>query len=439
MPIKNTFLLITLILSIGRAPAQQKMAEPINGKDTGFVFFPADSTIQPTSTSVIIYAEPAFSERADKLISILGKKGVAVAKAEHENTELDKMIQCLQTSAISHKVNTPKIGILAFGSPNKVHENFDFAAFIGIINPGSIPKIHVPYSIPLLIDENNSNINGIINFYIKRNKTGSNIELHMHQQQTSDSAQRAGIINWMGDLGLLKPISTEKTTAQKKQKDWADFMKIIDDRLHNDWPWLKRYESDNEQIPAPAEGEKRIVFLGNSITEGWINHDPAFFKSHNYINRGIGGQTTPQMLVRFREDVVNLHPHTVIILAGINDIAQNTGPSKLENVAGNIISMAEIAKANDIRVILCSVLPAKTFPWHPGIDPVPLIINLNAMLKNYAENNKLEYVDYYSAVVDEKQAFKKNLAIDGVHPNLAGYKIMEPLAEAAIKKALSAK
>lgn len=436
---KNTFFLITLILSFCYAKAQEKIAKSNTGKDTGFVFFPADSTIQPTSTSVIIYAGPAYSERADKLISILGKKGVAAAKAGPGNTELNKTVQYLQTNARSHKVTTPKIGILMFGDLNKVQENFDFAAFIGMINPGPISEIHVPYPTPLLIDENNSNINGIINFYIKRSKTGGNIDLHLHQQQPSDSVQQAGIMNWMGDLGLLKPISTEKTTAQKKQKEWADFMKIIDDRLHNDWPWLKRYEFDNEQIPAPAKGEKRVVFLGNSITEGWINQDPGFFKSHNYINRGIGGQTTPQMLVRFRQDVVDLHPHTVIILAGINDIAQNTGPSKLENVAGNIISMAEIAKANGIKVILCSVLPAFAFPWHPGIDPVPLIIKLNAMLKNYAENNKLEYVDYYSAVVDEKQAFKKDLAIDGVHPNLAGYKIMGPLAEAAIKKALSEK
>jgi lysophospholipase L1-like esterase len=201
---------------------------------------------------------------------------------------------------------------------------------------------------------------------------------------------------------------------------------------------LKRFEDDNANTPPPAPGEKRVVFLGNSITENWINKDPDFFKGR-YINRGIGGQTTPQMLVRFREDVISLKPNVVIILAGINDIAENTGPSKLENVAGNIFSMAELAKAHHIKVILCSVLPAAAFPWKRDVNPVQSIITLNNMLSDYAKANNLGYVDYYSATVDENKAFKKEWAVDGVHPNLAGYKVMEPLAEKAIAEALAKK
>jgi len=231
----------------------------------------------------------------------------------------------------------------------------------------------------------------------------------------------------------------EEKTEEQKKKDWENFQKAVEFRIHNDWAWLERYEGDNQKLPAPAVGERRVVFFGNSITDYWIHTDSTFFKGKSYIDRGIGGQTTPQLLVRFREDVINLKPEVVIILAGINDIAGNTGPSKIENVAGNIFSMAELARVNHIKVILCSVLPAAAFPWHPGIDPVPSIIKLNQLLKDYADKNQLIYIDYYSATVNADKGFKKELTIDGVHPNLAGYKVMEPLAEAAIKAAFSRK
>lgn len=229
-----------------------------------------------------------------------------------------------------------------------------------------------------------------------------------------------------------------KTEEQKKQ-DWENFQRMIEHRIHNDWPWLERYAGDNQKLLPPAKGERRVVFLGNSITENWINTDSAFFKAHQYINRGIGGQTTPQMLVRFREDVINLQPEVVVILAGINDIAENTGPSKIENVAGNIFSMAELARVNHIKVILSSVLPAAAVPWHPGINPVASIIKLNELLKAYAEKNHLVYIDYYSATVAEDKSFKKELTKDGVHPNMAGYKVMEPLVEDAIGEAFKRK
>jgi len=178
------------------------------------------------------------------------------------------------------------------------------------------------------------------------------------------------------------------------------------------------------------------VFMGNSITDGWIRADSSFFAGKNYIDRGISGQTTPQMLVRFRPDVIDLKPAVVVILAGINDIAGNTGPMTLEETFGNIVSMTQLAKANNIRAVISSVLPAYDFPWRQGMQPAEKVIKLNAMLKDYAAKNNLVYLDYFSAMKDERNGLPPHLSKDGVHPTLAGYKIMEPLAEKAIAEAL---
>jgi len=206
-----------------------------------------------------------------------------------------------------------------------------------------------------------------------------------------------------------------------------------------DWANTSRFKDENTKLAAPSSGEKRVIFMGNSITEGWINTDPDFFAGKSYVNRGISGQTTPQMLVRFRPDVINLKPAVVVILAGTNDIAGNSGPSTLEMIMDNLISMAELAKANKIKVVLSSVLPVFDYPWKPGLEPAPKIVKLNEMIKNYAQMNHIVYLDYFSSTVDERKGLKKEYSSDGVHPNLAGYRIMEPLAEAAIKKALAKK
>lgn len=212
-----------------------------------------------------------------------------------------------------------------------------------------------------------------------------------------------------------------------------------DDAMKTDWANLKRYAADNKQLPPPTAKEKRVVFMGNSITEGWLKADSAFFAGKPYINRGISGQTTPQMLLRFRQDVIELKPAVVVILAGTNDIAENTGPIPLEAILGNIVSMAELAKANHIRVVLSSVLPAYSYRWRPQIQPIEKIAALNAMIKEYCTKNKLVYVDYYSAMVDERRGLDKRYTNDEVHPTLAGYKVMEPLVEKAIAEALKRK
>lgn len=193
----------------------------------------------------------------------------------------------------------------------------------------------------------------------------------------------------------------------------------------NDWPNLRRYRNENAQL---KPDNNRVVFMGNSITDGWLNVSPGFFKKHpSYIDRGIGGQTTPQMLIRFRQDVIDLKPAVVVILAGINDIAGNTGPSSLKMIEDNLGSMAQLARANGIKVILSSVLPAFSFPWRSGIDPVQKIIDLNKWIKAFAQKNNFHYLDYYSAMVDERKGLPAKYSTDGVHPNAEGYKIMEQL------------
>jgi lysophospholipase L1-like esterase len=211
----------------------------------------------------------------------------------------------------------------------------------------------------------------------------------------------------------------------------------LEAQYNSDWAFLSRYRNANSKVGLPGNGEKRVVFMGNSITDFWIVSDSSYFSGKHYIDRGISGQTTPQMLVRFRQDVISLRPSVVVILAGINDIAGNTGPSTLEMIEDNLSSMVEIARANGIRVVLSSVLPAYDFPWHPGMEPAEKVVKLNVWIKSYAESHNCVYLDYFSSMSDEKHALKSDLTADGVHPNLAGYKVMEPLAETAIQKALN--
>lgn len=203
-----------------------------------------------------------------------------------------------------------------------------------------------------------------------------------------------------------------------------------------DWPYLKKYQKENANLPILESGEKRIVFMGDSITEFWSVLCPEFFDGKPYINRGISGQTSPQMLIRFRADVIDLKPSIVVLLTGANDIAGNTGPSTLEMILNNIISMVELAKANQIKVILCSLLPAYDFPWKTGSFPAEKIVTFNAILKKYADANKILYLDYYSAMVDERKGLKAAYADDGVHPNKAGYEVMGTIVEEALVNVL---
>jgi lysophospholipase L1-like esterase len=206
-----------------------------------------------------------------------------------------------------------------------------------------------------------------------------------------------------------------------------------------DWANMKRFQEQNSKLSTPDAKENRVVFMGNSITEGWGNIDPDFFAGKPYVNRGISGQTTPQMLVRFKQDVINLKPKVVVILAGTNDIAGNTGSMTLQQTVDNILSMAQLAKANKIKVVISSILPVFDYPWKPGLAPAEKIVTINRMLKEFADTHNCVYLDYFTAMADDRKGLKKELGEDGVHPNLAGYKIMEPLVEKAIAAALKKK
>ena len=195
---------------------------------------------------------------------------------------------------------------------------------------------------------------------------------------------------------------------EKKDKDWAKFY---------------RYEQANDTIKT----KPRAVFMGDSITDGWAKKDPDFFNVNNLVGRGISGQTTSQMLVRFRRDVLDLAPKYVVILAGTNDIALNNGMITLENILGNLQSMCELAKAHKIKPVLCSVLPADRYRWRKELKPAGDIVKLNEMIKAYTKDAKIKYVDYHSALKDENNALPAKYAADGVHPNLECYKIMEEI------------
>jgi len=215
------------------------------------------------------------------------------------------------------------------------------------------------------------------------------------------------------------------------------------DPMRTDWPNLKRFHEDDVALPAPAAGEQRVVFMGDSITEGWKHNgalpgeaDAGFFPGKPYVNRGISGQTTPQMLLRFRQDVIALKPAAVVIFAGTNDIAGNTGDMTPEQTEDNLSSMADLANAHGIKVIFCSILPAFDFPWKPGREPAPKIVAINSWVKEYAAVHGYVYVDFYSAMVDARGGLPANLSKDGVHPGKAGYAIMNSLVEAGIAKAL---
>lgn len=230
----------------------------------------------------------------------------------------------------------------------------------------------------------------------------------------------------MGLLSLAMPAVAE--TPPTKAADEAEV------RLHQDWAWLGRYRAANAALP-PATVHPRVVFMGDSITQGWFDLAPSFFKPGR-IGRGIGGQTTPQMLLRFRQDVIELHPDVVQIMGGTNDIGGNTGPMSLAETQSTIMSMTELAQAHGIRVILASVPPADHFPWRPGLTTAPRIAAMNAWLRAYAARSGSTYADYWRALHDG-DALRASLTSDGVHPNAAGYAVMAPVANAAIRAAMA--
>lgn len=216
---------------------------------------------------------------------------------------------------------------------------------------------------------------------------------------------------------LLLPLLFVALSLSAQSKDWAQFY---------------RYEGKNDSLATRPD----VVFMGNSITDCWADTVPAFFADNNFVGRGISGQVSSQMLVRFQEDVINLHPKVVVICCGTNDIAQNNGPITLEHILHNIKSMCQLARANKIKPVVCSTLPAQGFKWRPDMKPANDIIRLNEMIKAYAQENKIPYVDYHSALKDEENGLPRKYSKDGVHPNAQGYAVMESVIMPVLKKVL---
>jgi len=245
---------------------------------------------------------------------------------------------------------------------------------------------------------------------------------------------------------LVAAVTCAPGQSAQPTPDCADMQKQVK-RLEtklNDWPELARYRDANLKVIPPARDENRAVFIGDSITDSWDDSKyGGFFPGKPYLDRGISGQTTPQMLIRFRADAIALRPKLVIILAGTNDLAGNTGPTTLEAIEDNLASMAELARLNHVRVVLASVLPVSDYETRDGKPivqtlrrPPERIKALNAWIREYVTENNLTYLDYYSAMIDEKGFLKAELSDDGLHPNQKGYAVMGPLAEAAIAEAL---
>ncbi|MEB0263423.1 MULTISPECIES: GDSL-type esterase/lipase family protein [unclassified Mucilaginibacter] len=229
---------------------------------------------------------------------------------------------------------------------------------------------------------------------------------------------------------------TNPAFAQEKA-DSAKETAVIKGDYRDDWADLRHYEAGNKTLPPATANDKRVVFLGSSIFEKWKELVPGYFSSNkNYIDRGISGQISPQLLLRFRQDVINRKAKAVIILAGSNDIAGTTGHVTNERIMDNIRSMTELAKANNIKVILCAYLPVFDYPWRKGLEPANKIIALNKLITAYAAANKLTLLDYFTPLVDNRNNGQRpELTLDGVHPNVAGYKIMAKVTDEAIAKA----
>lgn len=220
----------------------------------------------------------------------------------------------------------------------------------------------------------------------------------------------------------------------KKILLWLAFSSLFN-TYAQDWPNLSKYSAANSELQGKA-AYPEVVFMGNSITEGWYQQRPEFFKENNFAGRGISGQTTPQMLIRFTPDVIDLKPKAVVILAGTNDIAGNTGPSTVKMITDNLAAMAQLARAHGIKVVLSSILPVSEYPWSKDADAVGMISAVNQWMETYAREQGFVYLDYFSAMAAEDKGLPKKYSGDGVHPNLEGYKIMEVLVLKAVAQAL---
>lgn len=371
-------------------------------------------------------------------------------------------VKYVREHAEAFGVNPNRIGLMGFSAGGTVTVSAAYQAtdenrpnFIAPIYPytkaalgTTVPTTPTPMFVAVASDDKMF-VTQSMDLYQKWVSSNQAAELHVYEsgghgfgmkrQSLASDAWPKDFENWLTMHHLL--IRQEQAEQWKRTgirlADVARWQEENEERLRSDWGYLKRYQTENQNLPAPKQGQPRVVFMGDSITEGWVAAAPAFFAENGYLGRGISGQTTPQALVRFRQDVLDLKPAATVILLGTNDIAQNTGYISPQQTLANIASMAELAATNGIKVILCAILPAYDFPWRPGMKPADKVLELNEMIKAYAKQKGFIYVDYHTAMKDNRNGLPLVFAEDGIHPNLKGYKVMEALVKPAITAALA--
>lgn len=320
-------------------------------------------------------------------------------------------------------------------------------AYAGAIIGSTVPTAKTPIFVAVAADDQLKLMPHSVDIFKKWFDAGQSAELHVYEKGGHGFGMRKQNIptdtwieqfgDWLKLHGYTKKLHPTKYEKLYGEDAVAQYAVQETERMKVDFGNLSRYKATNKTVAPPKANENRVVFLGNSITEGWVRADSVFFTKNNYIGRGISGQTSVQTLLRFRQDVVSLKPKAVVINIGTNDVAENTGPYDPDFTFGNIQSMVEIAKANGIRVVLASVHPAIKFEWRHSLgDRSAMIVALNGRIKAYADANKIPYIDYHTALKNEQNGMNPDMAEDGVHPTMKAYKIMETLAQKAVANAL---
>ncbi|PHN02480.1 GDSL-type esterase/lipase family protein [Flavilitoribacter nigricans] len=410
----------------------------------------------------------ARSYTDDPVRELMGKMG-DFAKLDAENAPIIPLamadglaaVQYVRDHAEALEVDPAKIGFMGFSAGGTLamsvmynatdsnRPNFiaPFYAYEPAIISDQLPPEKTPIFVAAASDDQLGMVPYSLNIYEKWFDAGHPAELHLFEKGGHGFGMRRQNLptdkwpdrfwDWLKLHGYNKKLYPSK--YEKLYGEEAVEMGQLQEgeRFRRDFGNLERYQADNRALPPPAEGEQRVVFLGNSITEGWVRADSAFFQDNNYVGRGIGGQTSAQLLLRFQQDVVALQPEAVLLHIGTNDVAENTGPYDPDFTMGNIRSMVEIARANGIKVLLASVLPATRFEWRRELgDRSEMIVDLNRRIKAFAAEHDIPYVDYHTATKNKENGMDPELAADGVHPTLKGYRIMERLARQAIRDLL---
>lgn len=377
-------------------------------------------------------------------------------------SDAEKAIEYVRNNAEKYQLSPKRIGLIGFSAGGMValgtvlnpqnSQQPDFVASIYSTHK-IIPNVKFPSNAPpLFLTIANDDSFGFqtenSELYQDWQKAGNkNATLHIYEkgghgfglkkQNLPTDSWTDRFEEWLDQHGWLWPVNPKGFYATFTPEQAKKLRKDEADRLKTDWAFTKRYAEENSNLPTPKAEEKRVVFLGSSRIENWKKFNPEFFTTNpNYLNRGVSGQTSPQMLLRFREDVIKLKPTAVVFSGGSNDIAQNTGPTTLEAIASNVEAMILLAKAHNIQFIMCSEMPTNVYPWNPKIQPAEQIIELNKMYKALADKYNLTFVDTYTGLVDEQKGLKKEYQQDPVHPNKAGYLVLEPLVKKAINEKL---